>query len=185
MFVDRILRTTAIGAVLAAGLSVGALAQTSPPSSPSATTPQTATPKAPGSSSVLVVQHESEKTTAEVIGMPVFSRDGATVGKISHLLIDQDQKVTGAVLAVGGFLGIGSKSVAVPWESLTFEEKGGKQLAVVPMSNDELANAPEFKTLAQVKSERDAERIKEEQKTRDMSRPATPGGTGTAPRTPQ
>ena len=178
MIVDRVLSNTAIGAAFAVAFAAGAMAQTSPPSTPS---PQ-ATPGAPSASGVLVVQHESEKTTADLIGMPVFSRDGATVGKISHLLIDQDQRVTGAVLSVGGLMGIGSKSVAVPWETLTFEEKGGKQLAVIPMSNDELANAPEFKTLAQLKSERDAERIREEQKTRDMSRPAAPGGTT---RTPQ
>lgn len=187
MFDEQLLRRIAYGSALALLTSGAALAQASPPSTPpsstpQATTPQATTPAAPGSSSVLVVQHETEKSTAELVGMPVFSSDGATVGKISSLLIDQDQRVTGAVLSVGGFLGIGTKSVAVPWESLKFEEKGGKQLAIVPMSNDELAKAPEFKTLAQIKSERDAERIRAEQKTRDMSRPASPGGTS---RTPQ
>jgi sporulation protein YlmC with PRC-barrel domain len=164
-------------------LSGAALAQTAPPSA-SPSTPQATTPKAAGAASVLVVQHESEKISGDIIGMPVFSPDGATVGKISHLLIDQDNKVTGAVMSVGGFLGIGTKSVAVPWEALKFDNKGGKDLAIVPMSNEELAKAPEFKTLAQVRAERDAERIKEEQKTRDMSRPAGPG-TGSVPRSPQ
>lgn len=171
MLAQHILRSTAIAAGFAMALGAGALAQTSPPS-----VPQQETSAQPGTANVLVVQHESEVTSGELIGMPVFSRDGATVGKISQLLIDKDQKVTGAVLSVGGFLGIGTKSVAVPWETLQFEEKGGKQLAVVPMSNDDLAKAPEFKTLAQVKSEQDAERIREEQKARDMSRPAAPGG---------
>lgn len=182
----QVLRRTAYGSALALLMAGGALAQTAPPSAPSATTPQATMPKTPGANSVLVVQHETEKSTADVIGMPVFSPDGATVGKISNLLIDQDQQVTGAILSVGGLLGIGSKTVAVPWESLKFDEKGGKQLAIVPMNSEELAKAPEFKTLAQLKSEREAERIRDEQKARDMSRPTAPGGaTGGAPRPPQ
>lgn len=181
---EQVIRRAALGGALAVLLAGTAIAQTSSPS-PSAT-PRATTPAAPGSSSVLVVQHETEKSTADVIGMPVFAPDGATVGKISNLLIDQDHQVTGAVLSVGGLLGIGSKTVAVPWESLKFDEKGGKQLAIVPMSSEELAKAPEFKTLAQLKSERESERIRAEQKARDMSRPAAPGGaTGGAPRTPQ
>lgn len=183
MSYEQVIRRAALGGALAMLLAGTAIAQTS---SPPAATPQAATPAAPGSSSVLVVQHETEKSTAEVIGMPVFAPDGATVGKISNLLVDQDQQVTGAILSVGGFLGIGSKTVAVPWDSLKFDEKGGKQLAIVPMSSEELAKAPEFKTLAQLKSERESERIRAEQKTRDMSRPTTPGGaTGGAPRPPQ
>lgn len=171
----QILRRTAVAGGALAVLLVGtAIAQT--PSPP----PRAVTPATPAASSVLVMQHETEKSTAEMIGMPVFSPDGATVGKISNLLIDQDQQVTGAVLSVGGFLGIGSKTVAVPWASLKFDEKGGKQLAIEPMSSEELAKAPEFRTLAQLKSERDAERLREEQKSRDMSRPSSP-----APRAPQ
>ena len=54
------------------------------------------------------------------------------------------------VVGVGGFLGIGEKSVAVNYNALniTTDENGKKKL-VLDATSDELAAAPEFVTTAQ------------------------------------
>ncbi len=44
------------------------------------------------------------------------------VGSVDDFLIDDGGKVTDAVVSVGGFLGIGSKLVSIPFEQLKFEE---------------------------------------------------------------
>lgn len=154
------LRATTIGAAAAVGLAGLASAQ---PATPAAT-PADTTPR------VLMQQQESQKTSADLLGLAVFSPQGETVGKISQLVIDQEQRVSAVVLSVGGFLGLGTKSVAVPVEAVQFDTKGGKNLAVVNLTNDELANAPEFKTLAQQKAERDALQIQKDQMNRQPNR---------------
>ena len=52
----------------------------------------------------------------EVIGKEVVNIMDEEVGTIADLVMDQDQKLVGVVLSVGGFLGIAEKWVAVPVE---------------------------------------------------------------------
>ena len=64
-----------------------------------------------------------------------------SIGSIDDLLVSQDGKDTFAVLSVGGFLGMGSKLVVVPYTSLQFGDK-----VVLPGgSKDGLMQLPEFK----------------------------------------
>jgi sporulation protein YlmC with PRC-barrel domain len=154
------------------------------PSPPSAAAPRdsaapatsTATPSTGGAATkFLTLQKDGEQITSDVIGMSVVNSAGESVGKISNLIIDKDNRVTGAVLSVGGFLGLGAKSVAVPWDALKIENRDNKQVAVVAMSNDEIVNAPDFKTQAQAKAETEAPR----------RAPGAPGSPMTAPRSSQ
>ncbi len=130
----------------------------------------TAAAAAQDSPRVLLQQQESQKISADLIGMAVFNPQGETVGKISQLVIEPDQKVSAVVLSVGGFLGIGAKPVAVPLQSVQFDNTGGKDLAVVNLTREELSNAPEFKTLERQKEERSAAQIQREQENRQPSR---------------
>jgi len=157
------LRQTFLGAATALTIAGAAVAQTG------GTDPARAASEAE-SPRVLMQQEGSQRMTGELIGLGVFNPQGETVGKISHLVIEPDRRVSGVVLSVGGFLGLGSKAVAVPWEAIQFENKGGKDLAIVNLTNEELTNAPEFKTLAQQQSEREAAQIQEQQRTRQPAR---------------
>lgn len=152
------LRTTISGVAAALAFAWVASAQTA------------SAPATDNSPRLLMQQQDSQKTSAELIGLAVFNPQRETVGKISQLVIDPEQRVSAIVLSVGGFLGLGTKSVAVPVEAVQFDSKGGKHLAVVNLTNEELANAPEFKTLAQQKAERDAIRIQQDQQNRQPSR---------------
>ena len=50
----------------------------------------------------------------------VVNRDGDNIGKIEELMIDlQDGRIAYAVISHGGFLGIGSKLFAIPWQSFS------------------------------------------------------------------
>ena len=69
----------------------------------------------------LQVQEEAQfLANDEVIGTDVLNDMDEKVGTIADLVMDQDQKLVGVVLSVGGFLGIGDKWVAVPVEQIDF-----------------------------------------------------------------
>ncbi|POR47482.1 sporulation protein YlmC with PRC-barrel domain [Paraburkholderia eburnea] len=59
---------------------------------------------------------------ATLDGNKVISSDGEHVGKISDIMLDvQSGRVAYAVLAEGGFLGIGNHLHAIPWGALTLD----------------------------------------------------------------
>ena len=79
---------------------------------------------------------------SDLIGMKVEGSDGKNLGKIRDLVIDADGDVEYAVLDFGGFLGIGDKYFAVPWDALQRSENG-KKIALDTTKRD-LKKAPGF-----------------------------------------
>src|SRR4051794_2783196 len=57
---------------------------------------------------------DSEK----LIGKNIYGADGNKVGGLENLLIGTDDRVRAAIVEFGGFLGIGTNKVAVPWDQL-------------------------------------------------------------------
>jgi len=62
----------------------------------------------------------------DLIGMNVVDSDGENVGKVSDLIIGQDDVVNHAIVEVGGFLGFGAKTTAIALEHATFDESKGE-----------------------------------------------------------
>lgn len=65
-------------------------------------------------------QGTTEFRASKFIGLDVYGRDDEKIGDIKEILIAPDGQAKGAVLGVGGFLGIGEKSVAVAWSALAW-----------------------------------------------------------------
>lgn len=57
--------------------------------------------------------------TSDLEGATVYGREDESIGTISSLKVGTDDKITDAVLDVGGFLGMGAHSVVVPFSQLT------------------------------------------------------------------
>jgi sporulation protein YlmC with PRC-barrel domain len=86
----------------------------------------------------------TEMYASDLIGATVKNPQGETLGSIKELVFDpQDAKIKNAVVSMGGLLGIGSKSVAIPWSEITLQSDG--KAVVVAMGKEELQNAPEWK----------------------------------------
>ena len=63
-------------------------------------------------------------------------------------IIAESGNIVAAVIGVGGFLGIGSKNVAVPFKSLELSrDSDGNDKVAMRFSKDELQQAPDFKPL--------------------------------------
>jgi sporulation protein YlmC with PRC-barrel domain len=80
---------------------------------------------------------------SKLIGQSVTNDKNEKVGALDDIIIGHDKSLF-AVVQVGGFLGIGSHLVAVPYDSLNVDESGRK--VVLPgASKEELKNLAEFK----------------------------------------
>jgi sporulation protein YlmC with PRC-barrel domain len=80
--------------------------------------------------------------TSKLLGDTVVNDKNERIGTIDDLIIDRD-RVLFAVLQVGGFLGIGGRLVAVPYESLVVDEAGNK-ITLPGATRDQLTKLPEF-----------------------------------------
>ncbi len=80
--------------------------------------------------------------TSKVVGSPVVNEANESVGTIDDLIVTPNEKVPFAVLSVGGFLGMGTKYVVVPFSSLEVKDK---QMVFRGATKDSLKTLPEFK----------------------------------------
>jgi len=67
------------------------------------------------------------------------------IGEVTDLLVEKDGRVAAAIVSVGGFLGVGEKDVAVPFNALHLTQKNQKWYLVMNTDKDSLKNAPGFK----------------------------------------
>jgi PRC-barrel domain len=88
-------------------------------------------------------QPHSLVASDRVEGTPVRRSDGSKIGTIQRLMIDKlSGNVAYAVLAFGGFLGVGQKHLPIPWTRLKYEPTlGAYQL---DLTEEELHSAPSF-----------------------------------------
>jgi PRC-barrel domain len=76
-----------------------------------------------------------------VLGREVRTVRDEDGGRVIDLLFDDQGQVRAAVVEFGGFLGIGTRKIAVEWSAFRF---AGQQI-LVDVSRDQLRTAPEFK----------------------------------------
>src|SRR5438132_929411 len=66
---------------------------------------------------------EADYRSSKVVGGSVVNDANETIGTIDDLLVSRDGKQPYAVLSIGGFLGMGTRLVVVPYEMLRFGDK--------------------------------------------------------------
>jgi hypothetical protein len=79
---------------------------------------------------------------SKVIGSNVVNDANETIGEISDLLVSLDGKQPYAVLSIGGFLGMGTRLVVVPYDTLKFADK---KVRLPGGTKEGLKTLPEFK----------------------------------------
>ena len=80
---------------------------------------------------------------ASLVGDKVVNLKGENLGKVEEIMINIDSgEVAYAVLSFGGFLGMGDKLFAIPWEALTLDEDN--KWFALNVSQDKLEKAPGF-----------------------------------------
>lgn len=96
------------------------------------------------STAFLTQQAAGEWRANNYLGQPVVNASGEKVGDVNDILFDRTGKVSTVVIGVGGFLGIGEKSVALAYDTLTYTDKDGQRLITLPLTKEALQAAPTF-----------------------------------------
>jgi sporulation protein YlmC with PRC-barrel domain len=78
-----------------------------------------------------------------LIGNDVYNAADESLGTIKELMIEMSTgKINYAVLSFGGFLGLGDRLFAVPWQALKLDTENKR--FVLNVSKEQLKNAPGF-----------------------------------------
>ncbi len=93
-------------------------------------------------------QRSSEWLASTIIDKPVVNAANETIGDVNDLVADNKGRIVAALIGVGGFLGIGEKDVAIPYESLKLARDENDNVTVIAnLTKDQLASAPDYQTL--------------------------------------
>ena len=127
---------------------------TTAPASPNAapTTPgatDTSANAGAASGSYLTEQAANQISANDFIGNSVYTSADESIGNVTNLILEENGGIVAAVVGVGGFLGIGTKDVAVPMDKLTMtrDTNNGTVRLTTTETAESLKAAPEFMTL--------------------------------------
>jgi sporulation protein YlmC with PRC-barrel domain len=80
--------------------------------------------------------------TTKIVGGEVVNEADEKIGRIDDLIVTENERVPFAIVSVGGFLGVGNKLIAVPFDAI---EMGEKKMVLRGANKDALKSLPEFK----------------------------------------
>jgi hypothetical protein len=81
---------------------------------------------------------------ATVLGRRVLDHGGDEIARLVDVLVDSSGRPVAAVLDFGGYMGLGSRKVAVDWARLRFSIAGDGARVTVDLDADTIAAAPEY-----------------------------------------
>jgi hypothetical protein len=80
-----------------------------------------------------------------ILGKSVRSSAGEDMGKIIDVIVKRDGQVRAAVIDFGGFLGVGSRKIAVDWGALSFPPDAAVDHVILNLTRDQVRLAPEYR----------------------------------------
>lgn len=101
---------------------------------------------APGGSLVADAAIVSKDEIQGILGKRVLSGKGEDMGRIVNVIVDHAGNPRAVIVDFGGFLGVGSRKIAVDWNALHFMPQGqGKpDQIVLDVTPGQLKAAPEY-----------------------------------------
>ncbi len=155
--------TTAVCALVAAtGVEAQTAAPSSPPAMSNSAAPGNAGAGNAGDAKFVTQQGADQFLASKFRGTDVLGPDNRKIGDVSDILFDQSGKVDAFVVSVGGFLGMGSKEVAMAPDSFQVSKEGETLKLKTSLTKDQLKQAANFEP-------------------RKPPRAATTGSSGAAP----
>jgi len=85
-------------------------------------------------------QSQMQIDADSLLGVNVVNAEGETIGEVDNVVIDADGQVRHVIVGVGGFLGMGEKNVALPWDQIVMAADG--ESVTVPYTKDQLEGLP-------------------------------------------
>ena len=133
-----------------AGITLLVAGQGYPQTRPPVANNQPASASKPAAKSIQRIESKDQLGTwkgSQLIGAKVEDPSGKNIGKIEDVMVDSSGRVQFGVLSFGGFLGVGEKWYAVPWNALHVERAGdgmNVKRIVLDVTKETLERAPSF-----------------------------------------
>lgn len=83
-----------------------------------------------------------------ILGKKVRDAAGKDMGLVVDVVVDRDGRVRAAVIDFGGFLGVGSRKIAIDWRLLQVNPANHDAPIVLALDRAEVQAAPEYKAAA-------------------------------------
>lgn len=128
--------------VIAAALSSPGFSQGTPPAVSQIAPTLPGAPPTLSSVKIDLKQLAAGYRTSKVVGSPIVNAANDAVGTLDDLIVTPDARVSFAVLSIGGFLGLDTKYVVVPYSAL---EVLDKRLVLRDGTKETLKALPDFK----------------------------------------
>jgi PRC-barrel domain protein len=127
------------GAIIAGGSLLGLAAAQAPSSAP--------TNKATGDAALngASLDYFPRDHLFRILGKEVMSATGEDMGRIVDVLFDEKGEPHAAVIDFGGFLGVGTRKIAISWSVLRFDLGEKKNVIALDLGREQLKAAPEYK----------------------------------------
>ena len=134
--------------VLLAAPEKAVLAQQAVPQAPAAAgnpaeAPAAAKPPPPATETPAVVADGNSAQT--LLGKPVRSAKGEDLGRVVDVIVDRGGMVQAAIIDFGGFLGVGTRKIAVDWHVLHFPDGDLLDKLIANLPREQLRKAPVYK----------------------------------------
>ncbi len=107
---------------------------------PSATT-GSAPPAAAEQPAAIVLDN---RAVSGILGREVRSAADENMGRIIDVIVDRTGQTRAAIIDFGGFLGVGSRKIAVDWNALHFSPGQEHDRIILELTRDQVKAAPEY-----------------------------------------
>jgi hypothetical protein len=123
-------------------LAVGTILNTALAQAPAAAPQATDEPPLKGAS----LDYFPRDHLFRILGKDVMSAKGEDMGRIVDVLFDEEGQAHAAVIDFGGFLGVGTRKIAISWSALRFNLGEKKNVIALDIGREQLKAAPEYKS---------------------------------------
>jgi hypothetical protein len=115
--------------------------------SDAATAPKPVAQSAPNNGPSFVKVENTDMLSSNVVGLDIYNKENNNIGKIQDIAFNASKQMTGYILSVGGFLGMGTRYVAVDPNAVMVQYDANNKTwrATMNATKDQLKSAPEFK----------------------------------------
>jgi PRC-barrel domain protein len=133
--------STAAAVIVLAGLLAGPSSGEELRTNPEAKQEQ-AQPGAPAPFLTILDSWQAES----ILGKDVRGPTNENIGRIVDVVVDHRGHARAAIIDFGGFLGVGSRKIAVDWDALKFAPaEDGRSVVTLDLTREQMKSAPEYK----------------------------------------
>jgi hypothetical protein len=139
LFKRQRLTLVGLGTIIAGALLLGVAAAQTPAGAP--------TNQATGDAALngATLDYFPRDHLFRILGKEVLSAKGEDMGRIVDVLFDEKGEARAAVIDFGGFLGMGTRKIAISWSALRFDLGEKKNVIALDLGREQLKAAPEYK----------------------------------------